>query len=319
MAIDITHIFGNTGDSDVQIFVGNSQTAGASWQTWEKPKGKSMVNIQLFGKGGNGGLGVVGANSTAAGGGGGGCGGETSITMPLALLPDQLFLSLAGLSQTTTLASYITVGVPVAITPWNNVLMIANGGGNGGNGAAAVGGGAGAAGAIATVATMPLGWRYADLALPGVLGIIGGAAVSGANFTLSVLGNRLCGGTGGGGLGAAAAAGTTGGSYTITAPTTGFPAHDAPAAVSVGTATVPPGNGNNGYQITYMGGYFYGGTGGGSTHGTATGGGLYASVGGNGAYGCGGGGNGGALTGTTARSAGDVGLGGPALCIITCW
>lgn len=319
MSLDTLHIIGQSGNSDVQVFVGNSQAAGVAWQVWEKPRGKSMVNIQLFGKGGNGGLGVVAANSLAAGGGGGGSGGETSITMPLALLPDQLFLSLAGQSQTTTLASYVTVGVPVAITPWNNVLMVANGGGNGGNGAAGVGGAAGAAGAIATVATMPFGWRYADLALAGVVGIIGGAAVSGGAFTLPTTGQRLCGGTGGGGLPAAAAAGTTGGSYTITAPTTGFPAHNSPDAVAVGTPTVPPGNGNNGYQAIQRFGYFYGGTGGGSTHGTATGAGLVGSVGGNGAYGCGGGGNGGCLTGTPVHPAGDVGLGGPALCIITCW
>jgi hypothetical protein len=315
MSLDLLHIPSITGNSDVQIFYGNSQAAGVSWQTWEKPRGKSMVNIQLFGKGGNGGLGVVGANSLAGGGGGGGSGSETSIIMPLALLPDQLYLSLAGVSQTTTLASYITVGVPVAITPWNNVLMIANGGGNGGNAAAGAGGALGAAGAIATVATMPLGWRYADLALAGVAGIVGGAAVAGGAYTLILTGQRLCGGTGGGGLPAAAAAGTAGGSYTITAPTTGLPAHNAPAGVA--TATIPPDNGNHGYQA--IAGYFYGGTGGGSTHGTATGAGLVGSVGGNGAPGCGGGGNGGCLTGTPVHPAGDVGLGGPAFCIITCW
>lgn len=319
MALDVLHLPSQTGVSDVQIFTGNSQTALTAWETWEKPRGKSMINIQLFGKGGNGGLGAVGANSTAAGGGGGGSGGETSITMPLALLPDQLYLSLAGQSQTTALASYVCVGVPFSATPWNNVLVIANGGGNGGAAAGVTPGAAGAIGAIATLATMPLGWRYADLALPGVAGIIGGVAVAGASFSLSVLGNRLCGGAGGGGLPAAAAAGTAGGSYTITTATLGFPVHNAPALVAVGTPKVPPGNGNSGYAPIPGLGYWYGGTGAGSTHGTATTTGLVAAVGGNGGYGCGGGGNGGALTGTTARVAGDVGLGGPALCIITCW
>ena len=82
---DYLHIPEN-GNSDVQIFVGNSQTAGGSWQVWDKPRGKSMVNIQLTGKGGNGGLGIVA--SPFPGGGGGGSGGQTSITIPLALLPD---------------------------------------------------------------------------------------------------------------------------------------------------------------------------------------------------------------------------------------
>jgi hypothetical protein len=316
MALDVLHLPVTTGDSDVQIFVGNSQTAGASWQFWEKPRGKSMVSIVLLGKGGNGGLGAVGANSTAAGGGGGGSGSETSITIPLALLPDQLFISLAGQSQTNTLASYICVNTPAAISPWNNVLLVANGGGNGGNAAGATPGAAGAAGAVATAATMPFGWRFGDYTqLAGAAGIIGGAAVSGANFTLPITGIRLCGGSGGGGLPAAAAAGTLGGSYTITAATIGFPPHNAPAATAV--ATTPPGNGNSGYQP--FTGYFYGGTGGGSTHGSATTTGLVGSVGGFGSYGCGGGGNGGSLTGTPVRVAGDVGLGGPALCIITCW
>lgn len=207
----------------------------------------------------------------------------------------------------------------LSATPWNNVLVVANGGGNAGNGAAAVGGAAGAAGGIATAATMPLGWRYADLALTGVAGIVGGTTVAGANFTLPLTGNRLCGGAGGGGLPAAGLAGTVGGSYTITTAGLGFPAHNSDIAVPVGSPTVPPSNGNNGYQPIPGLGYWYGGTGGGSTHGTATTTGLVGSVGGNGGYGCGGGGNGGALTGTTARVAGDVGLGGPALCIITCW
>ncbi len=310
---DYLHVLEN-GNSDVQVFIGNSQSAGVSWQVWEKPRGKSMVNIQLTGKGGNGGLGAVGANSTAAGGGGGGSGAQTSLTMPLALIPDQLFISLLGQSQTTTVTSYICVHAPVAATPWNNVLAVAQGGGNGGNASGATPGAAGTAGGAATAATMPLGWKYTNIVLGGQAGIIGGVAVNGGNLTLPVTGLTVTGGTGGGGLPAAGVNGTTGGAFTVSGI---FPAQNAPAATS--NAIIPPGNGNNGYQPIEKLFYYYGGTGGGSTFGTATGEGLYASVGGNGGYGCGGGGNGGALTGTPANSAGKVGLGGPAYCVITCW
>jgi len=310
---DYLHILEN-GNSDVQVFIGNSQSAGASWQVWDKPRGKSMVNIQLTGKGGNGGLGAVGANSTAAGGGGGGSGAQTSLTMPLALLPDQLFLSLAGQSQTTTLVSYICVGAPVVATPWNNVLVVAQGGGNGGNAAGATIGALGAAAGAATAATMPLGWKFTDVVLAGLGGTAGGVSTAPGALAIPVTGQTVMGGCGGGGLPAAAATGTTGGSFTVAGV---FPAQNAPAATAV--ATTPPGNGNNGFQPIEKLFYFYGGTGGGSTHGSATTTGLTGSIGGNGGYGCGGGGNGGSLTGTTARVAGDVGMGGSAYCIITCW
>lgn len=313
MALDVLHLPSQTGGSDVQIFTGNSLTAGTSWRTWEKPRGKSMVNIVLIGKGGNGGLGAVGNNSTAAGGGGGGSGAQTSITIPASLIPDVLFLSLAAQS-TTTLVSYVCVGAPIVGSPWNNVLLVAQGGGNGGNASGATPGAVGAAGAIATVATMPLGWRYSELSLVGQAGIIGGVAVAGANITIPVTGLWVTGGAGGGGLPATAATGTVGGNITGSGI---FVSNLAPPATSV--ATTPPANGSNGYQPVNNLMYFYGGAGAGSTHGSATTTGLVAAVGGFGGYGCGGGGNGGALTGTTARAAGDVGMGGSAICIITCW
>lgn len=310
--LDFSHIPG----TDVTWLTGASTTAvgtGMTWQSWQKPRGKTMCSILLLGKGGNGGNGVVGANSTAAGGGGGGSGGMTTLTMPLALLPDILYFSLAGQQATTTVASYVTIYPSIIATPPpNHTLMIANGGGNGGNGAAAVAGAAGAAGAIATVATMPLGWQWAK-ALAGQAGIIGGTTVAGAALTLPVTGLIVTGGTGGGGLPAAATAGTTGGSFTVPAQPSPFIPHTAPA--STATATVPPGDGAGGFKLANLL-YFYGGLGSGSTHGTATGAGLVAARGGAGAFGCGGGGGGGALTGSTASTGG---FGGPALAIINCW
>lgn len=312
--LDFGHLPTATGNSDVQIFAGQSTVAGGAWVPWIKPRGKSMIDILLIGKGGNGGLGVVGANSVSAGGGGGGSGGQTRLTMPLALLPDTLWLSLAGQSATTTLASYIAIAPPLGAgggvpTP-NDCLMTANGGGNGGNGAAGVGGTAGGAGAIAAVTVMPIGWAYSSV-LAGAAGIAGGAAVAGANLTLPITGLLVCGGTGGGGLPAAAATGTNGGSITGAGswPTL-------LGGVGSATATVPAQDGNGGLQPQKFG-RWYGGTGGASTHGTALTTGLVGSYGGNGAYGCGGGGNGGALTTTPVLTNG--GWGGAAIAIITCW
>jgi len=274
-----------------------------------------MAHILLVGKGGNGGNSVAGAASTAAGGGGGGSGGQVSIMVPLWAIPDRLFLSLAGHSATTTLASYITIGLKLTAGAGapvvNDTLIYANGGGNGGNASGATAGAVGAAGAISAAATMPLGWQWLDSALAGQAGIIGGVAVSGANLTLPTTGLMVTGGTGGGGLPAAAASGTNGGNFTVAGV---FPAHAGGAAQA--TATNPANTGSHGYRPVAGSLYGYGGTGGGSTHGTATGGGLVASRGGNGAPGCGGGGGGGALTGSAA---GGGGLGGPAFCIITCW
>lgn len=315
--LDFGHIPKNTGAADVQIFTGNSPVAGNDWVAWHKPRGKTMLDILLIGKGGNGGLGVVGAASTAAGGGGGGSGGQTRLLMPLALLPDILYLSLAGISATTTLASYIatapklTAGASAPAV--NDTLMYANGGGNGGNGSGATAGAAGAAGAVAVVGSMPLGWAYAT-ALAGQAGIIGGTTGASSTLTLPVTGLLATGGTGGSGIGAAA--GFAAGAFAVVGSR--FPAHT--GGSGGGSTTTPPGNGSGGYQAIPGIGFFYGGTGGGSTYGTGcTGAGLYASKGGNGGYGSGGGGNGGAFTGTTPATANEVGQGGPAICIITCF
>lgn len=313
--LDLSHIPTGWSSTDIQYFYGAGTAAGEVWQVWQKPRGKKMIDILLLGKGGNGGTGVVGANNSAAGGGGGGSGGQTRLTMPLHLLPDVLYLSLAGQSATTTLASYISIapkltagaGAPTA----NDTLMIANGGGNGGNASGATAGAAGAAGAVATAATMPLGWQYAG-ALAGQAGIIGGTAVAGAALTLPTTGLLVTGGTGGGGLPAAASVGAAGGNITGAGV---FPTIAGGAGSS--TATIAPANGASGLRPVPNLVYFMGGVGSGSTHGSATGAGLVQAYGGHGAYGCGGGGNGGALTGSTVAAT--VGQGGVALAIITVW
>ena len=306
--LDFSHIPTQYGAATVESFTGNSVSSGIAWQMWQKPRGKTMAHILLVGAGGPGGSGAIGANSTAAGGGGGASGGQGSIMVPLWAIPDVLFLSLGYGLTNGAVNSYVSIA-PNTVA--NNSLLYAGGGGAGGNASGATAGAAGSAGGAPSTGTMPLGWQWLDSAISGQAGIIGGVAVSGANLTLPTSGLLVTGGTGGGGLPAAATSGTAGGSFTVAGV---FPAHAGGAAQA--TATNPANDGSHGYRPVAGSLYGYGGTGGGSTHGTATGGGLVASRGGNGAPGCGGGGGGGALTGSAAGSGG---LGGPAFCIITCW
>ena len=303
---------------DKQVFFGTQAATGVGWQVWNKPRGKTMAHIILVGCGGNGGTGAIGANSTAAGGGGGGSGSQCSLTVPIHLLPDCLFLSLPGPGVGGAAVSYISLIPNISV---NNHLLTAKGGSNGGNASGATAGAAGAAGVKTVIGDCPIAAignigpvaAVNDVGIAGQAGIIGGVAVAGGGLTLPVNGLIVTGGTGGGGLPAAAATGTNGGGFTVPAAPSFFPPHL--GGVGSATATAPAASGQPGFFGVKGFSYSYGGTGGASTHGTATGGGLVQSNGGNGGPGCGGGGSGGALTGSTA---GQVGKGGAAFCIITC-
>jgi hypothetical protein len=303
--LDFSHLPGQYGAATVEYF----QPASIQFIAWNKPRGKSMCQIMLFGCGSNGGNGAVGANSTAAGGGGGSSGAQTFLTIPFWAIPDTLYLQLpqGGSGQ----ASFISIRPDSVV---NHLLAVANTAGAGGNAAGATPGAAGGASSVATAVQMPLGWQWVDTVLAGQPGIIGGVAVAGAALTLPVTGLLVTGGTGGGGLPAAAATATNGGSFTVPASPSPFPAHS--GGIGSATATVPAQGGSTGYSPIAKLLYYYGGTGSSSTHGTATGAGLAQARGGDGAPGCGGGGSGGGLTGSTAATGG---LGGPAFCIITCW
>lgn len=293
-------------------FFGNTVAVGVTWQIWNKPKGKTVAYIMAFGSGGGGGTGVVGLNSASAGGGGGGSSGQTSLILPLTMLPDILYISAPIGGTGAGIATYVSIHPS---TTANHVVCIANGGGVGGNAAAGTGGAAGAAGAIATNATMPLGWGYSNLALAGQAGIIGGAAIAGAALTLPLTGLLTTGGTGGGGLPAAAAVGTAGGSFTVPAAPSPYPPQ--PGGTGGTAGTTPPTLGSNGWMVMNNLFYSYGGTGGGSTHGTATGAGAVQAKGGDGAnMGAGGGGMGGALTGSVAAV---QSKGGSGYVSIICW
>ena len=309
--LDFSHVSTGTSDAIVQTFIGDAQAVNTSWKTWIKPRGKTMLHAILVGAGGNGGTGVVGSNSSAAGGAGGQSGAITCITVPLAFIPDTLFLSLAGLkpTATTNFASKIAVA-PSAIA--GDVLAFANGGNHGNNAAAGTGGTVGAASAIATAANMPLGWMFIQsTTVASQLGTAGGAAISAANLTLPATGSFVTGGTGGGGLPSGGAAGTNGGTITGAGVIPSLI-----GGVGSATATDPADFGKAGMRPFGNLLFLLGGTGSASTHGTATGGGLVQGKGGTGMMGCGGGGMGGALTGS---SAGAVGWGGPSFAILTCW
>lgn len=296
--------------ADVQVFGPNSATVGAGWVTWNKPRGTSMCYMLVLGSGGAGGNGVIGANSTAGGGGGGGSGGQSTLLTPSFLLPDTLFISVAGGSSAAGFASYVTIAPGTLVA--NNTVVLSNGGGVGGNASGATGGTAGTAGSVSTLATMPLGGLGNSLLLAGQAGIAGGGAVAGVNLVLPVTGLYVTGGTGGGGLPATATTGTNGGSFTVAGQ---FPPQ--PGGVGPSVATIPGGMGSNGFNKVFRQlPYNYGGTGGGSSHGSATGAGLVGGAGAPGGIGCGGGGSGGALTGSTQ---GLGGRGGDGQVIIICW
>ncbi len=300
--LDFSHLTPSTL-ADVQQFV-LQKTGALQYYTWQKPRGRTMSSMLCIGPGGNGGNGAIGANSTAAGGGGGGSGAVSKLMVPINLLPDQLYIIIDASNNV-----YISVSQFASV---NERLLFSRIGGTGGNAAGATAGAAGAAAAIPLITECVLAGMGIFTFLAGQAGIIGGVAVAGAALTLPTTGLTITGGTGGGGLPAAAATGTNGGSFTVPAVPSIFPPQS--GGIGSATATVPAASGSHGYPV--FKGYWYGGCGGASTHGTATGAGLQQSSGGDGGIGSGGGGSGGALTGSAA---GKSGIGGPGLVQIVCW
>ena len=289
----------------------NSPTGGAAWVPVYVPSWAVAVDYVIIGGGGRGGNGAVGLNSAAAGGGGAASGCMSTGSLPLAGMPKVLYASVGFGGVPSNVGGQVS---RLAIAPDSsaqNTIALANGGNGGGSAAGATAGSAGSAGAAATIFVMPLAGLGTFSFLQSAVGIIGGVAVAGANAALPVTGAFMTGGAGGGGLPAAGIAGTNGGG--INAVAGGFfPAHA--GGLGSATATVPPGNGNEGLQGINGMRYNYGGTGGGSSHGTATGAGLAGGNGGKGAIGSGGGGGGGALTGSVQGLGGD---GGNGLIILT--
>ena len=286
-------------------------TAWANWIAWNKPIGKSMCQILLIWAGGWGGTGVVWANSASAWGWGGWSWSQTVVTIPLNLLPDTLYISVAGSKTGAWVASYVSI---YPTTTANHTLAIANGWGAGGNASGATAGAAGAAGAIATNATMPRWWAF-GLAIAGQAGIIWWVAVAGWALTQPLTWLMVTGWTGWAWLPWAWASGLAGGAITAIADPSPF--KWLAGGLWTASATTPPWIWQDGYgnHINWLK-YWLWGTGGGSTHWTATGGGLVQASGWNGSIGCGGGGMWWALTGS---SAGALSYGWAWYCQIICF
>ena len=99
--IDYFHLgHSDVGNADVKIFTTPSTVTNVQWNTWIKPKGKSMMNIICIGGGGGGGGGFTRAGGAAGGGGGGGgSSAVTRLTIPLFLVPDVLYVQVGAGGQ----------------------------------------------------------------------------------------------------------------------------------------------------------------------------------------------------------------------------
>jgi hypothetical protein len=291
--LDFSHIPNAANGAETFIF----NALGANdWQTWVKPRGKSLVNIIAISPGGGGGNGFSAAAATARGGGGGGGSGAISrfFNIPLITLPDTLFINVALGGAPGAAASGVTlVSVRPDSTTQNRVASAATAAAAaGGNGSAVAVGAAGLGATIISLApTMASLGTFSSVA--GQQGSAGGAVAGGVG-TAVTWGNLtlpLCGGAGGGG--------TTSVDFAGAAINAGgwFPSLAGGLAAS---------RGQDGFYSAVPFGAC-GGSGGGSSN-AATGG-----AGGDGAIGCGGGGGGAGVTG------GAGGKGGHGLVIINCW
>lgn len=295
------------GAADVQIFNMPSTVTNLQWDTWLKPRGKSMMNIICIGGGGGGGGGFTGAAAAARGGGGsGGSSAVTRVTMPLHLVPDRLFVQVGAGGQGVgsgggTAGSGVLSYVAVAPnTTAANIIAISGAAGavGGGTGTGAAVGAAGTAGTIGVIGSMPLAGLGHFNMIAGQIGVAGGA-VAGANGTAQTIPVTSVITTGGSGGAGTTSADFAGGAWT--AISNSLLSEQRPATPTSGSV-----NGSGGVAI-WQPLFFFGGTGG-SASNTGIGG-----AGGNGSYGSGGGGGGGGTTG------GRGGNGGSGIVIITCW
>jgi hypothetical protein len=324
-------------NGDVQVYspTGITQTATSGWQTWNKPKGISMVYMIAIGGGGGGGGGFGNTTGTTRGGGGGGaCSGFATLMMPAIFLPDSLKIMVGmggqgGAGSTGGAAasagnagsiSYVSMGAGLTTGITIPSLILSSGNSQTGGGAAGTGAAGGTGGTVPTVPTIatvgPLGklglWpntgTAANNGYVGVAGSNGGAQTGAIGTALNNVLNvtPLSPGTGGAGINTALQAGFAGGVLNLQA-TLEF-TDNAFGTIQGGVAggIVNAGNGNRGHN-SYKPFINTGGTGGGSAD-SALGG-----NGGMGGVGCGGGGGGAGTTG------GRGGIGGPGMVAIICW
>jgi hypothetical protein len=261
--------------------------------TWNKPRNCTMVYIQAWGLGGDGGNGYASATTSQRRGGGGGGGGTYSqIMIPSLFLPDSVII----IGETVVTVNLTTKIIKVKVNSFNSeldLLLQAGHGQGGSNATSGTSGAAGGGGATVTQQTNFYSGAGAWSTLAGQAGTDGRYnASSGNNVSSPTTGLLTTGGAGGVGYYTANVNGGTvsGGGFTT------------PASTSHGS------NGIHEFRNQLM--FSTGGAGGGYRTSGAIGG-------DGGAPGIGSGGGGGA--GGTTGEAGIGGTYGPGRVIITAW
>jgi len=293
---------------NVQIFKPTGSTNLTGLQSWQKPKGVSMVMMLAVSGGGGGGGGTAGAALTLrAGGGGGACSGVSRFICPAFVLPDELYVQVGqggtgGASGANGTAGTNSLILSSKTNALPNIILASQVNAPGGGLAAGTGG------TVPTVAvTQPI-HTYGNWA--SIVGLVGGAGGSGAAGTTITAWAAIPFSPGAGGAGTAAI-GTAfaGGAQTATALFDyGNQGYHPAGAGGICAGGVAGAKGNAGKQSTTP--FFNsGGSGGGSSDAGAGG------DGGNGGIGCGGGGGGAGVTGSAGRG----GNGGPGIVIIISW
>ena len=295
------------GAANIQIF----KNPG-TWNTWDKPRNASMVQIICVGGGAGGGGGFVGAaGAIRGGGGGGGSSAVNRLLIPAMMLPGQLWIQAGtgglGVSSGTGGSggqSYVSLkpgGTAVGDLVMQANLAVPVGGVTGTVTTAGTGGAAGTIPIITTnVFTAGGQWN----ATVGVIGSAAGAVTGAIGVATAAMTNCICGPGAGGASMAAANTEFAGGLCTGTGLLPNL-------AGGLAGAGAGPSSGQNGISMwePFMN---TGGSGGGANNATAG----KTQDGGNGSFGSGGGG-GGATTTSFGTSKG--GNGGPGIVIITCW
>ena len=296
--------------ADVQAYFGGTGSATAhTWRqfVWEKPTGKTWLWGSIIGAGAGAGGGFsAAAGSTRGGGGGGAPGGNITFFVPLALLPDILYIvagtggaggapSAAGIGGGESgfgLGPNMIISGTGVVQP--DALFFTPAGGAGAAASGASSGGAGSTGANGTSALAGFVYTAAYSGNPGTAS--GGSqtgAVGGGTFSVPL--TRPIPGCGGAGVGTANtdfAGGTATAVGTLASSVIALPIAGAAGG----------GNGTHGYERYNSAGVpmiFVPSSGGGSSGASGTGG-----YGGNGGLGCGGSGGGGGVTGGAGGNGG---------------
>jgi len=288
------------------VFNTPSGATTLGWQSWTKPRGFTMCMMHVVGGGGGGGNGFTRATLNQGGGGGGGAGAAMcKLLVPMAMLPNSLYVlcGAGGAATATGISSYISV---LPNTTTRNVFIFANGGGGGGTGTGGAGGAAGSAPATPSAASARLSAAGFFYAVTGPAGGAGNATTTGANGNSMSTGSGTSGGAGG--------AGVTAGNATANG---GQLANSTEWLYTIAGGVAPSGRGNDGLAVqlpncsdgvnAYIPTLSLAGTGG------ASGGTVVGGNGGDGGPGSGGGGGGAGTTGGTG------GRGGDGFVVIICW